>query len=987
LNILNKKTKIMKTQLQNHLVKLCLIIWLITANSLPFFAKENVLAPTVTISTETRSATNVLTGTGDVVYIFKLTSTEAFALNNISIALSGTFANTDVSLIYLRKGANPNPNIGITSLVGYAAVVGNGGNAVFNNSVSIAANTDTYFYLYTDISTNAVPSRTIKVIGGNNPNPVTLSSTASTIFLVNNQTDIAGGLTIIKPTITLSTEAVPTSNFALGATKNVYILKIVNDYAFNLSNIKAKFTGSFLAGDLAGISYELRNSLNAAEVPSYQTTQTATTFTNGNTNTVNLSWFIAANSTKFLYIKVTAGASAIAGRTIKIDGALDPVLINDNSTSIIKVNNQTDIAGEQTIVLPDITVSSIATTTETVIQNQTYLLAKILVNSTSGINLRGLKIPFIGSADATDLSMADFHVSASTSATAIFGTDVGYNYFLANGIINTASTINYFVPANTAIYLNITVRISPSAVKDHTIKIGSALEFLSPSNFTLTDNQTDVFGEKTIFAPTLIITNILIPNSTVKPSNPATLYQLKLNSDADFTFNSLSVDISDITADKISNISIGGSSETFTLTQVGNKVKAKINISNMGVSKTSGRTITLSITPSGTLPDNYKIKMICPSNAIDVISNFTKPILINNQTSATTELLVLGTMPTTNISTSFGTIDANKKTAYYNGFIVASISAPQNIPGGTLFNVWPTGGNYLGYVPRHYEINPPAASSGASATVTLYFTQDEFDNFNTNDISYSDIPTGQSDLQGKANLRIFKFAGASTAGSNGITYASNTPLEINPDDNKIVWNSIANRWEITFDITGFSGFFVGSAATPLPVSLISFSGKNQENSIQLNWHTSTETNFSHFEIQKSSTNKEFGTIGKVTGNQSAIYNFTDTNPTEGQNYYKLKMVDLDGTSSFSKTIALNFEKNGYYLSVENPVKEGEFTVRSNYESPKFSMVNSLGKKIEIFDRKRDDNLYKISIKNITTGLYFLLTESKGKIITRKILIE
>ncbi len=191
---------------------------------------------------------------------------------------------------------------------------------------------------------------------------------------------------------------------------------------------------------------------------------------------------------------------------------------------------------------------------------------------------------------------------------------------------------------------------------------------------------------------------------------------------------------------------------------------------------------------------------------------------------------------------------------------------------------------------------------------------------------------------------------------------------------------------------------INFAQNPLPLNLISFSGKKQENEIQLNWKTTNERNFSHFEIQKSSPEasvaliprggipKEFGTIGKVNSNESGFYNITDTNPTEGQNYYKLKIIDLDGTSTFSKTISVNFEKNGYYLSVENPTNNGEFLVRSNYEKPTFSLVNSVGSKIEIILTKTEDNLYKIKSKNSTPGLYFLMVEAQGKVLANKVLM-
>lgn len=47
---------------------------------------------------------------------------------------------------------------------------------------------------------------------------------------------------------------------------------------------------------------------------------------------------------------------------------------------------------------------------------------------------------------------------------------------------------------------------------------------------------------------------------------------------------------------------------------------------------------------------------------------------------------------------------------------------------------------------------------------------------------------------------------------------------IDPDDNNIVWNADDIRWEISFDVTGFSGFFVHATKNggALPIGLLSF---------------------------------------------------------------------------------------------------------------------------------------------------------------------
>lgn len=114
---------------------------------------------------------------------------------------------------------------------------------------------------------------------------------------------------------------------------------------------------------------------------------------------------------------------------------------------------------------------------------------------------------------------------------------------------------------------------------------------------------------------------------------------------------------------------------------------------------------------------------------------------------------------------------------------------------------------------------------------------------------------------------------------------------------------------ITFDLTG--------TATPLPVTLISFSAKKAaENQNLLTWITTDEKNFDRFDVERSKNARSFEVIGTVKAKEGkttsmSYYHFSDTRAS-GDQYYRLKMIDLDGTYQYSKIIAVG-------NSVENPV--------------------------------------------------------------------
>jgi len=111
------------------------------------------------------------------------------------------------------------------------------------------------------------------------------------------------------------------------------------------------------------------------------------------------------------------------------------------------------------------------------------------------------------------------------------------------------------------------------------------------------------------------------------------------------------------------------------------------------------------------------------------------------------------------------------------------------------------------YVQRHYEIEPATDAATATATITLYFTQQDFNVFNAQPGHGSDLPTGPDDASGIANLRVYQFHGTSSVGDPGSHQGG--AVEIDPVNSNVVWDPVTQSWSVTFDVTGFSGFFIG----------------------------------------------------------------------------------------------------------------------------------------------------------------------------------
>lgn len=113
----------------------------------------------------------------------------------------------------------------------------------------------------------------------------------------------------------------------------------------------------------------------------------------------------------------------------------------------------------------------------------------------------------------------------------------------------------------------------------------------------------------------------------------------------------------------------------------------------------------------------------------------------------------------------------------------------------------------------------------------------------------------------------------------------------------------------------------------VPVELASFTATALENSVELNWITSSELNNSGFEIQRKTLgdNSQWTKIGFVDGNgtttEPITYSFIDKNPARGINLYRLKQIDFDGSYKIFNSVAVNFNP---------PI---EFALEQNYPNP------------------------------------------------------
>jgi hypothetical protein len=273
--------------------------------------------------------------------------------------------------------------------------------------------------------------------------------------------------------------------------------------------------------------------------------------------------------------------------------------------------------------------------------------------------------------------------------------------------------------------------------------------------------------------------------------------------------------------------------------------------------------------------------------------------------------------------------------------------------------------NSLPYVQRHYDIEPATGAATATGTITLTFTQTEFDNYNAARGSLPALPTGAADATGIANLIITQYHGTGTAPGN---YTGTTVL-IDPANANIIWNATQSRWEVTFDVTGFSGFYAQSTST-LPLKLLSFTaGKVAEMNL-LKWTTTEEINTDKFEVERN-TGNGFVKIGFVNAAENSgtkkQYAFEDKQPFAGTNHYRLKMVDKDAHAEYSKIVTVQSDGRAGISIYPNPAQSRLF-VEGAINGTMYQIKNTNGQVVTTGQL----NTEGINVCTLSSGIYVLV---------------
>lgn len=192
-----------------------------------------------------------------------------------------------------------------------------------------------------------------------------------------------------------------------------------------------------------------------------------------------------------------------------------------------------------------------------------------------------------------------------------------------------------------------------------------------------------------------------------------------------------------------------------------------------------------------------------------------------------------------------------------------------------------------------------------------------------------------------------------------------------PGSNGSVTSSMLNEFG-SFALAGSDAY----PSNPLPIQLSEWTAHRDRNAVALQWKMADESHFQGYVVERSANGTTFIPVSPLIPSQHIFafnYILTDEQPQDGNNYYRLKIIDTDGKAYFSTVIQVNMPPVPALMVYPNPAREKIFIKISGQSSiSTLAIVNIAG---SVVKRIKVSNLTIVSVDilNLSPGLYYIKT--------------
>jgi hypothetical protein len=169
--------------------------------------------------------------------------------------------------------------------------------------------------------------------------------------------------------------------------------------------------------------------------------------------------------------------------------------------------------------------------------------------------------------------------------------------------------------------------------------------------------------------------------------------------------------------------------------------------------------------------------------------------------------------------------------------------------------------------------------------------------------------------------------------------------------------------------------YFSKVTAPLSINILDFTATVNNNTVSLNWNTTTEENLVNYEVERSTNfGASFTSIATLTAKKEVTNSYAATDVLFADKaLYRLKLTDVNNAITYSNAVLVKRNGTTQDISVSPNPTSNSIVINSNIKIGTITIVNSFGQ--TIFETVSNNNTLSLDVSAFAAGTYFVKSKN------------
>jgi glucose/arabinose dehydrogenase len=181
-----------------------------------------------------------------------------------------------------------------------------------------------------------------------------------------------------------------------------------------------------------------------------------------------------------------------------------------------------------------------------------------------------------------------------------------------------------------------------------------------------------------------------------------------------------------------------------------------------------------------------------------------------------------------------------------------------------------------------------------------------------------------------------------------------------------------------------------NATAPIPVTLTGITAQNNNGSVLVKWQTSFEQNTSRFEVQYNADGSNWQTAGSINASgqpNGSSYSFIHNFTVSSNVLYRLKIIDNNGSFTYSPTVSLNNITRKKVLVYPSLIQDNVLRIALDAPFTSLQMVDANGREVYRQNISGRTGTVQLNLPALAAGIYSVVVKNAQEVVVQKVVVK